>query len=76
VTAFFASGIALAVWAVVLSALGLTRPSFPGGRRGERAVIAVSIVLMALTVGSGIVGGLIEAGHEEAEPAAAAATRA
>ena len=47
---FYVLGGALAVWAVVLSALGLTRPSFPGGAVGERAVIGISVVLAAATI--------------------------
>jgi hypothetical protein len=69
VTGFFVTGIALAAWAVILAALGLTRPAFPGGPRGKRAVMAISIALVTLTIASGIVGGVLE-GSEEGEAAA------
>jgi hypothetical protein len=47
---FYIAGGALAAWAVILAALGLNRPGFPGGLRGQRGVIAISVVLMALTI--------------------------
>jgi hypothetical protein len=47
---FYIAGGALAAWAVILAALGLNRPDFPGGLRGQRGVIAISVVLMALTI--------------------------
>jgi len=51
---FYIGGGALALWAVVLASLGLTRPSFPYGTRGQWGVILVSLVLavtaMALAV--------------------------
>ena len=50
---YFAGGL-LAVWAVVLAGMGLTRPSFPYSPRGARAVMGVSLVLMALAVAMAI----------------------
>ena len=50
---YFLGGI-FAAWAVVLAALGLTRPSFPYNQRGMRAVIGLSLVLMVATIGSAI----------------------
>jgi hypothetical protein len=47
---FYIAGGALAVWAVVLSALGLTRPSFPYNVKGQRGVIAISFVLMVVAM--------------------------
>ncbi len=52
---FYIAGGALAVWAVVLAGVGLTQPDFPGGARGQRAVIAVSAVLMAVAIAMAIV---------------------
>jgi hypothetical protein len=52
---FYLAGGALAVWAVVLAAVGLTRPSFPDNERGARGVILISFVLMALAVAMAIV---------------------
>jgi hypothetical protein len=51
---FYVAGGVLALWAVVLAALGLSRPSFPGNTGGQRGVIAVSLVLMALTIAMAI----------------------
>jgi hypothetical protein len=51
----YIAGALLASWAVVVSAVGLTRPSFPYGVTGQRAVMAVSILLAALAVAMAIV---------------------
>ena len=47
---FYVAGGVLAGWAVVLAGVGLTRPSFPFNVRGQRGVILVSFVLMAVTI--------------------------
>ncbi|HTX30323.1 MAG TPA: hypothetical protein VMD09_03010 [Solirubrobacteraceae bacterium] len=54
VPVYIAGGL-LASWAVVLSAIGLTRPSFPYGAMGQRAVIGISILLAVLAVAMAIV---------------------
>jgi hypothetical protein len=54
VPVYIAGGV-LAAWAVLLSAVGLTRPSFPNGVVGQRAVMGISIVLAALAVAMAIV---------------------
>jgi hypothetical protein len=51
---FYIAGALFAVWAVVLSAIGLTRPSFPFNVRGQRGVIAISLLLAALAIGMAI----------------------
>jgi hypothetical protein len=51
---FYAFGIALAAWAVLLSVVGLTRPSFPGNAAAERGVIGISVLLVAGTLGTAI----------------------
>ena len=51
----YIAGAALAVWAVVLSAIGLTRPSFPFSAGGQRAVMGISILLALLAVAMAIV---------------------
>ncbi len=44
---FYIAGGALVVWAVFLSlGLGMRKPSFPGNAAGERAVIAITVVLV------------------------------
>ena len=52
---FFIAGGALALWAVILAAIGLNRPDFPGDLRGQRGVIAISAVLVVLAVAMAIV---------------------
>jgi hypothetical protein len=51
---FYVAGGVLAAWAVVLAGLGLSRPSFPGGSGGARAVMTISFVLMVVTMAMAI----------------------
>lgn len=67
-TAFYVLGGVLAAWALIVTALGVTRPDFPGSGGGERIVAAISVVLVAGAIGSGV----ITAANEEEEPAEAA----
>jgi hypothetical protein len=46
-TPFFIVGGGLAAWAVILAAIGLSRPEFPGGQAAARGVMAISTVLVA-----------------------------
>jgi len=64
--AFYAAGALLALWALVVSALGLTRRTFPGARGGERVVTAISIVLTIGAIATAVLAGALE----EEEPAA------
>jgi hypothetical protein len=52
---FFIAGGALAAWAVILAAIGLNRPDFPGNLRGQRAVIGITFTLMVLAIAMAIV---------------------
>jgi hypothetical protein len=53
---FYIAGGALVVWAVFLSVgLGMRKPSFPGGQSGERAVIAVTAVLVLAAASMAVV---------------------
>jgi hypothetical protein len=45
-TAFYFAGGALAAWALIVSALGITRHDFPGAGAGRGMVIAISVVLV------------------------------
>jgi hypothetical protein len=54
-TAFYIAGGALAVWAVVLSVMGLRSPSFPNGAGGARGVMAISFVLMVAAMTTAVV---------------------
>lgn len=71
-TAFYVLGGVLAAWALIVTALGLTREGFPGAGAGERIVATISVLLVAGAIGSGIVTAANQehdAGDEEAEAA-------
>jgi hypothetical protein len=53
--AFYIAGAVFAVWAVVVSWVGLTRPSFPFNVTGQRAVIGVSFILAAVAIAMAVV---------------------
>jgi hypothetical protein len=55
VRVFYVLGGALAAWAVVLAFLGLSSARFPGDRGGQRIVIAISVTLVALAIGSAVI---------------------
>ena len=52
---FFIAGGVFAVWAVILSWVGLTRPEFPFTGVGQRAVMGVSLLLAATAIAMAIV---------------------
>jgi hypothetical protein len=52
---FFIAGGVLALWAVVVSYIGLNRPAFPFSAGGQRAVIGISFTLAAVAVAMAIV---------------------
>ncbi len=53
---FYIAGGLLVSWALVLSlGLGLRKPDFPGSVAGQRAVIAVTAVLVAATMTMAVV---------------------
>lgn len=50
-TPFYIAGGVLVAWALVLSlGLGLRNPGFPSNLRGQRAIMAVSAVLVVVTL--------------------------
>jgi plastocyanin len=53
-TAFHAVGIILAVWALIVTALGVTRHDFPGKGSGQTIVMAISGLLVAAAIGAAI----------------------
>ena len=55
--AFYICGSILAVWAVVLSFLGLTRPEFPANSREARAVMGTSAVLVVAAMATAVITG-------------------
>jgi len=48
--AWYIAGGVLAVWAVVLSAIGLRSPDVPGSEGGARVVMLISFVLMVVAM--------------------------
>jgi hypothetical protein len=56
-TAWYVAGAVLAIYAVVLAFIGLRSPDFPFGKRGERGVIALSVVLVVIAIGAAILTG-------------------
>ena len=72
--AFHVLGGLLALWALVVSFLGITREGFPESRGSERLVALISIVLVAGAIGSAIYTSATEE-HEEPEGEHAALAR-
>jgi len=70
VNAFHILGGLLAVWALVVSFLGITRENWPNSKGTERAVAAISVVLVLLAIGSGVITAIAEEGEESEEAAA------
>jgi plastocyanin len=70
---FYIAGGALVAWALVISmAVGMRRPGFPNGLSQQRAVMAVSAVLVLVTVSMAVV---VSGGEGKPESAAAATTQ-
>ncbi len=51
---FYICGGALAIWALLLASIGLSRPEFPHNMGGQRGVIAVSFVLIVVAISAAI----------------------
>jgi hypothetical protein len=51
---FYIAGLLLAAWAVALAAIGLSHPTFPDDLRGQRGVIAISLMLVVIAIGAAI----------------------
>lgn len=54
-TAWYVAGGALAVWAVIVAAIGITQPEFPGKGAGRNVVMAISILLVAAAMAMAVV---------------------
>jgi len=68
--AFHVVGGLLAVWAVVVSFLGITREGFPNTDLAERIVSIVSVVLVIGAIGTAVYTGAHEGDEEGAEESA------
>ncbi len=51
---FYIAGGVLAVYAVILAAVGITQPKFPYSARGARGVMLLSFVLVVITIAMAI----------------------
>jgi len=74
VNAFHVCGGILAIWAVLVSILGITREDFPTSDGSARLVSTISIALVAAAIGTAIYTSATEeheAGEGEHEEAAA-----
>jgi ABC-type proline/glycine betaine transport system permease subunit len=67
---FYVAGPALAVWAVIISVIGFTRPEFPRRIGAQRLVIGLTLLLMLTVVLSATIGAKFE--HTEKKAGAAA----
>jgi hypothetical protein len=54
-TAFYVFGGLLAVWAVVLSGIGLSSATFPATVTAKRGVIGLTVVLMAAAMATAVI---------------------
>jgi hypothetical protein len=54
-TAFYIFGGLLAVWAVVLSGIGMTSPSFPATTGAKRGVIALTALFVAAAMATAVI---------------------
>jgi hypothetical protein len=65
--AFHGVGIAFAVWAVIVSVLGMRREDFPPSEGAQRAVIVITTLLLAGTIGAAIATSEKHEAHGEHE---------
>jgi hypothetical protein len=65
VTGFYIAGIVLAVWALLVTTIGVMREDFPSTPGATRLVGAISVLLVVTAIGSAI---YLSATEEEHEP--------
>jgi hypothetical protein len=65
VEGFYIAGGALAAWALIVTAIGVTREDFPSTPGATRVVGAISVVLVGTAIGLAI---YLSATEEEDEP--------
>jgi hypothetical protein len=68
VHSFYVAGGVLVAWALLVSAIGVFVPEFPGSTATARAVSAISVVLVAAAIGTAIYDAATE--EEDGEGAA------
>jgi hypothetical protein len=54
-TAFYVCGGALAAWAVILAAIGLSRPEFPGSAVAGRGVMGLTAVIVLAAMATAVI---------------------
>jgi hypothetical protein len=54
---FYILGAVLALYAVILSFIGIRNPAFPYGKRGQRGVTLLTVVLVVCAIGAAILTG-------------------
>lgn len=65
-TPFYIVGGLLAAWAVILAAIGLSRPNFPGNDGVTRAAIGTTVLLVVATLGTALGTASTPTGDNEA----------
>jgi hypothetical protein len=70
VNAFHVCGIILALWALLVTFIGVTREDFPSTDGAARGVAAISILLTVAAIGSGIYVAATEEEEGEEEESA------
>ena len=63
--AFHVLGGILAIWALLVSFLGVTRENFPATKGAERIVAAISVVLVVAAISAAVITSATEDEEEE-----------
>jgi hypothetical protein len=71
VSGFYIAGSVLAVWALVVTAVGVRREDFPGSPGSTRIVGAISVILVVAAIGTAIYLSATEEHEPKGEPAGA-----
>jgi hypothetical protein len=64
---FYVVGGALAIWALLIAFLGITRKTFPGSATAERAIGGISALLVLGAIGAALVGSANESADEHGD---------
>jgi hypothetical protein len=64
---YYVIGSSLAVLALIVSLIGITRKDFPSSTGAEKAVGALFALVVAGVIGAAIIGSANEEEHEESE---------
>lgn len=70
VHSFYIAGGVLVAWALLVSAVGVFVPEFPGSSAMARAVGAISVILVAAAIGTAIYDAVTEEEDGEGPPEA------